>query len=138
MNNGISPKAPAKEKIKSDFECLIRGMNSTGMIDCIAYDYLFDGAMPMFNKMYDLGKKEATTWHPYPKEKPKSYTKAYLVTIEIQYGKHKVKSTEIDTWVDSMDGGEWEMFGARPDTVVTAWAERPEPYQSEKENEESF
>ena len=23
-------------------------MNSTGMIDCIAYDYLFDGAMPMF------------------------------------------------------------------------------------------
>ena len=71
MNNGISSKAQKKEQIKSDFESLLRGMNWTGMIDSDAYDYLFDEAMPMFDQMYDLGKKEATTWHPYPKEKPK-------------------------------------------------------------------
>ena len=134
MNNGISPKAPAKEKIKSDFESLIRGMNWTGMIDCIAYDHLFDGALPMFNKMYELGKKETTTWHPYPKEKPKSYTKAYLVTIVKHYGKHQVKSVEKDTWADSKTGGEWETFDNSHDTEVTAWAELPEPYQPEVNN----
>lgn len=110
MNNGISPKAPAKEKIESDFESLIRGM-------------------------YELGKKEATTWHPYPKEKPKSYTKAYLVTIVKHYGKHQVKSVEKDTWADSKTGGEWETFDNSHDTEVTAWAELPEPYRSEVNND---
>lgn len=123
MNNGISPKAPAKEKIKSDFECLIRGMNGTGMINCIAYDYLFDGAMPMFNKMYELGKKEATTWHPYPEDVP-DMDKGYLVTIQNKIGQFY---TTMDFW-------DKEGFVYR-DKNVLAWAELPEPYRPEVNDE---
>ena len=47
-------------------------------------------------------------WHPYPDEKPKSYTKEYLLTVETHYGKHRVKKIGIDTWGDSIGGGEWE------------------------------
>lgn len=121
MNNGISPKAPAKEKIKSDFESLIRGMNWTGMIDCIAYDYLFDGAMPMFNKMYELGKKEATTWHPYPKEKP-TCTDDYLITIK--------KGRKLCVTKDCYDINEGE-FEIEFNTKIIAWAELPMPYLPE-------
>lgn len=66
-------------------------------------------------------------WHPYPKEKPESYTKDYLVTIVKHYGKHQVKKVAIDTWTDSKEGGEWEMFHDMTNTEVTAWAELPEP-----------
>lgn len=133
MNNGISPKAPAKEKIKSDFECLIRGMNGTGMIDCIAYDYLFDGAMPMFNKMYELGKKEATTWHPYPKEKPKEYDE-YLVTVRVWDEDDYFEKVITLFYFDDED-----RFAVEKDNYeVVAWAELPASYQPEKENEESL
>lgn len=135
MNNGISSKAPEKEQIKSDFECLIRGMNSTGMIDCIAYDDLFDEAMPMFDQMYEQGKKEAIRWHPYPQKKPASYTKNYLLTVEIHYGKSIVRMVAIDTWADSKQGGEWEAFDNNPDAVVTAWLELPEPYKQGAQDE---
>lgn len=75
--------------------------------------------------------KTETVWHPYPQEKPKSYTKEYLLTVETHYGKHRVKKIRIDTWADSKQGGEWEAFGNNPDTVVTAWLELPEPYRPE-------
>lgn len=76
-------------------------------------------------------------WHPYPDEKPERYTKEYLLTVEIHYGKHRVKKIGIDTWGDSIGGGEWEEFDNRSDSVVIAWAEKPEPYRPEKENERS-
>lgn len=28
-------------------------------------------------------------WHPYPDEKPESYTKEYLLTVETHYSKHR-------------------------------------------------
>lgn len=74
-------------------------------------------------------------WHPYPDEKPESYTKEYLLTVETHYGKHKVKKIGIDTWGDSIGGGEWEEFDNRSDSVVIAWAEKPEPYRQEAKNE---
>ena len=124
MNNGISPNAPAKEKIKSDFECLIRGMNWTGMIDSIAYDYLFDGAMPMFNKMYELGRKESTSWHPYPKEKPEKNGR-YLIT----FMEGDADLFDLEIIVGTWDGKRF-YISAR-DKNVLAWAEKPEPYQPE-------
>lgn len=70
-------------------------------------------------------------WHPYPKDKPESYTMDYLVTIVKHYGKFQVKGVAIDTWADSKEGGEWEMFDNCSDTEVIAWAEKPDPYNPE-------
>ena len=125
MNNGISSKAPEKEQIKSDFECLIRGMNSTGMIDCIAYDDLFDEAMPMFDRMFEQGKKEAITWHPYPNEIPERYNH-YLVTVEKKGLKYVAKV------MFSFD----EIWLVDKRYKVIAWAELPEPYEPEVKDEE--
>lgn len=124
MNNGISSKAPEKEQIKSDFECLIRGMNSTGMIDCIAYDDLFDEAMPLFDQMYELGKKEATTWHPFPKSKPKNDGE-YLTTVLFKTGDKYVIS---NYWICNGGNGKW-VDGFEHNII--AWAEQPEPYKEE-------
>lgn len=74
-------------------------------------------------------------WHPFPDEKPASYTKNYLLTVEIHYGKSRVRMVAIDTWADSKQGGEWEAFDNNPDAVVTAWLELPEPYKPEAKNE---
>lgn len=119
MNNGISSKAPEKEQIKSDFECLIRGMNSTGMIDCIAYDDLFDEAMPMFDRMFEQGKKEAITWHPYPEETPQSGDN-YLVTV-IDQSDHKTRYVGTALFLNVTG---WNVSSRYR---VIAWANLPEP-----------
>lgn len=67
-------------------------------------------------------------WHPYPKEKPESYTREYLLTIRDVYGKDSITTIKIDTWADSETGGDWELYGMRG---VVAWAELPEPYSKE-------
>lgn len=125
MNNGISSKAPEKEQIKSDFECLIRGMSWMGEIDSDAYDYLFDKAMPMFDQMFEQGKKEAITWHPYPEEKPPC-TDDYLITIK--------KGRKLCVTKDCYDINEGE-FEIEFNTKIIAWAELPEPHQPEVKNE---
>ena len=94
MNNGISPKAPAKEKIESDFESLIRGM-------------------------YELGKKEATTWHPYPEETPQSGDN-YLVTV-IDQTDHKTRYVGTALFLNVTG---WNVSSRYR---VIAWANLPEP-----------
>ena len=74
-------------------------------------------------------------WHHYPENKPTSYTKDYLLTIERHYSKHIVTMVKIDTWVDSKQGGEWEVFSNKPDVVVTAWSQLPDPYDPEGKHE---
>lgn len=71
-------------------------------------------------------------WHPYPDEKPESFLRNYLVTIEVLYDKSTRTKVDIDTWSDSKEGGEWEILNNGIDFIVTAWAELPEPYNPEE------
>ena len=56
-NWGIADTAPENEKLKSEFADFINGMNSCGEIDYDVYSQLFDFTMPLFDKMFELGKK---------------------------------------------------------------------------------
>lgn len=58
MNWGIAETASEKEKIKADFADLLHGLNSCGNIDAEAYDELWNYTMPLFDKMYEQGKKD--------------------------------------------------------------------------------
>ena len=60
MSWGISPKASEKEKIKSEFNDYIKGLNSTGIIDYQTYSDLYDFTMPLFDRMYNLDRKESS------------------------------------------------------------------------------
>lgn len=118
---GISPNAPAKEQIKSEFEGIIRGLNCVGEIDYLTYSKLFDEIMPLFDKMHEQGMKDTVIWHKWPDEKPPELIEL-LVT-------HKTEKGEllIDTACFDPDEG-WEGI---IDVVwdVLAWAELPEPYE---------
>lgn len=54
---GISDKAPENEKIKQEFNDFLYGFNSVGDIDYITYSKIYDKAVELFDRMYDLGKK---------------------------------------------------------------------------------
>ena len=117
---GISPNAPAKKRIKSEFEGIIRGLNCVGEIDYSTYSNLFDEIMPLFDKMHDQGKKDAVTWHKYP-EVPlpeTEFAECYLVTAVAEYSKPYVRTAYA-----------WKDFSAyKSEFRVLAWAELPEPY----------
>ncbi|HIT95538.1 MAG TPA: hypothetical protein IAC45_00470 [Candidatus Aphodousia faecavium] len=70
-------------------------------------------------------------WHPYPKEKPKSYLRDYLVTVETYSASIPLKKIEMDTWIDSEDGGEWLIHSNKQKKKIIAWTEMPEPYEPE-------
>ena len=118
---GISPNAPAKKRIKSEFEGIIRGLNCVGEIDYSTYSNLFDEIMPLFDKMHDQGKKDAVTWHKYP-EVPlpeTEFAECYLVTAVAEYSKPYVRTAYA-----------WKDFSAyKSEFRVLAWAELPEPYE---------
>lgn len=57
MSFGISMNASEKEKIKDEFNDFIKGLNSTTIIDYKTYSELYDFCMPLFDKMYELGRK---------------------------------------------------------------------------------
>lgn len=59
MSWGISDTASEKERIKSEFNDYIKGLNSTCVIDYQTYSEMHDYIMPLFDKMYELGKKES-------------------------------------------------------------------------------
>lgn len=71
-------------------------------------------------------KKTKVIWHPYPQEKP-SKEKIYLVTVvdkvpfvvEAKYFSEKKKFSDVH-------------MGDFFDECVTAWAEKPEPYEDMK------
>lgn len=127
---GVSSKAPKKEKIKSDYESLIRGFNMTGDIEYSVYSQLFDWGMPLFDKMYELGKKEAICWHKYPEEKPKQRAQ-YLITIKDIPGAMCVSLGVYDPATDF-----W-MVSRTTSRNIIAWAERPGPYKEDTEDADS-
>lgn len=55
---GISKNATPKEKLKSEMADFLNGLNSVGEISYSAYSEIFDFSMDLFDKMYDLAKKE--------------------------------------------------------------------------------
>lgn len=58
---GISNTASPKETLKSEMADYLHGLNSTGEIDYSVYSALFDFAMGLLDKMYELGASEALT-----------------------------------------------------------------------------
>lgn len=63
-------------------------------------------------------------WHPYPKERPAKH-ETYLVTVESVWGNRYVA---FDFY-----RGRWDNFSR----IVIAWAELPEPYEQEGEDNET-
>jgi len=57
MSFGISMNASEKEKIKAEFNDFIKGLNSITIIDYKTYSELYDFCMPLFDKMYEIGRK---------------------------------------------------------------------------------
>lgn len=120
---GISPNAPAKEKIKSEFEGIIRGLDCVGEIDYLTYSKLFDEIMPLFDKMHEQGKMDAVNWHKYP-EVPlpeTEFAQEYLVTAVGKYAKPHVRTAFGHKNFDAYKG----------EFTVIAWAELPDPYKPE-------
>ena len=60
-NWGIASTATPKEKIISEMADFLNGLNSVGKINYSTYDEIFDFAMSLLDKMYDLAKSES---HP--------------------------------------------------------------------------
>lgn len=58
-NWGIASTAPEIEKIKSVMADYLHGLNSCAEIDYSIYSQLFDFSLPLIQKAYELGKKEA-------------------------------------------------------------------------------
>lgn len=58
-NWGVSKKASKKEEIKAEMSDFLGGMNSCGELSYRKYSEIWDFAMPLFDKMYELGKEEA-------------------------------------------------------------------------------
>ena len=126
---GISPNAPAKEQIKSEFEGIIRGLNCVGEIDYLTYSKLFDEIMPLFDQIYEQGKKDALKdafgWHKFPEETPPEGVQI-LVTWK---GENNSFEVTLGFWkFDKFTGG---TFSHPYDWVATpiAWAELPDPYK---------
>ena len=80
-------------------------------------------------------ERDKSVWHPYPDEKPESFLRNYLVTVEPLYDKSTKTNVDIDTWSDSKEGGEWEIFNNGIYFIVTAWAELPEMYYPEAKHD---
>jgi len=57
-NWGISPKASAKEKLKSEYADYLNGLNCAGEISYATYSEAFDFGMELFDRMYELGESE--------------------------------------------------------------------------------
>lgn len=78
-------------------------------------------------------------WHPFPKEKPKD-DGYYIVTINPFLNSYPVVS---DFWKsmtvcdEDFSKTETVSFWGTYGNQVLAWAELPEPYRPEKENERS-
>lgn len=71
-------------------------------------------------------------WHPYPETKPDFY-KPVLVTLSYSDG---YKVVEIDELHSSPYLKKKEIWGFdRPGRKITAWAELPEPYKQEAQDE---
>lgn len=60
MGWGISPNAEPKEKIKAEMNDFLQGLNSCGNISYSTYSEIFDFSMNILDKMYELGKIEAS------------------------------------------------------------------------------
>ena len=58
-NWGIASTAPEIEKIKAEMADYLHGLNSCAEIDYSIYSQLFDFSLPLIQKAYELGKKEA-------------------------------------------------------------------------------
>lgn len=56
---GIAKTAPEKEKIKAELADELQGLNAVGDISYVTYCSLFDFCMPLLDRMYELGQKEA-------------------------------------------------------------------------------
>ena len=65
--------------------------------------------------------KNRVKWDPYPQEKPPKQMQSYLTTMPKGI-------VGINTFIDSV-------FGLY-DNEVIAWAELPEPYKEEKNNDQ--
>lgn len=57
---GIVETAPENEKIKADFADFLNGLNSCGDISYVIYSEIFDEGMKLMDKIYELGKSEAS------------------------------------------------------------------------------
>lgn len=68
MSWGISENASEKEKLKAEVNDYFKGLNSTGMIDYIAYCQLYDSCMPILEDSYDRMKKEREEDEYYEKK----------------------------------------------------------------------
>lgn len=123
---GISPNAPAKEQIKSEFEGIIRGFNCVGEIDYLTYSKLFDEIMPLFDQMHEQGKKDALkdafTWHKFPDETPPRNDAMYLVTL-VRFD-NRIMTLMMDVRIRRWRDHSWT---TSTDTKVVAWAEIPKP-----------
>lgn len=58
MQWGISDKAPPQEKIKAEMNDFLKGLNSVGDIDYIAYSEIHDRSMELLDRMYELGRED--------------------------------------------------------------------------------
>ena len=58
-NWSIANTAPEIEKIKAEMADYLHGLNSCAEIDYSIYSQLFDFSLPLIQKAYELGKKEA-------------------------------------------------------------------------------
>lgn len=56
---GIASTAPEIEKIKSEMNDFIMGLNSCAEIDYSTYSKLYDFSIPLIQTAYELGKKES-------------------------------------------------------------------------------
>lgn len=62
-------------------------------------------------------------WHPYPEEKP-TQEKQYLISFYVY--KKKRSGVDIDFYYPEHDA--WDVYDDGVYTIVTAWAEMPEPF----------
>lgn len=69
-------------------------------------------------------------WHPYPKEKPQNEGN-YLVSFRDSIDGDFEVMSYIDIKISWFDGESFNWYGS----CIVAWAELPEPYQPELENE---
>lgn len=58
MSWGISENASEKEKLKSEVNDYLQGLNAVGKIDWLCYSELYDMCMPILDKCYDRMEEE--------------------------------------------------------------------------------
>lgn len=64
MGCGISENASPKEKIKTEVNDLLKGLNSTGVINYPTYSEIYDEVSKAIDRMYELrGQANTDTSH---------------------------------------------------------------------------